>query len=133
MILVSLIVQGITLEPLIRRLRLPADDTERLEEREARRRAAEAGLKRLENETGPLADELRERHAHRAHIYDEPDDGEGRSDRADRDEYRRLRRMMLDGEREELIRLRDENVIGDSVLHGVEAGLDLEEMMLDES
>ena len=41
--------------------------------------------------------------------------------------------MMLDGEREELIRLRDENVIGDSVLHRVEAGLDLEEMMLDES
>ena len=132
-ILISLIVQGITLEPLIRRLRLPDDDTELLEEREARRRAVEAGLKRLENERGAVADELRERQAHRAHRYGEADDGEGKSDRANREEYRRLRRMMLDGEREELIRLRDENVISDGVLHRVEAGLDHEEMMLDES
>jgi NhaP-type Na+/H+ or K+/H+ antiporter len=132
-ILVSLIVQGISLEPLIRMLRLPSDDTELLEEREARRRAVEAGLKRLEGQSGPTADDLRRRHAHRAHRYGQPGDGEAETDRAQREEYRRLRRMMLEGEREELIRLRDQNIISDGVLHRVEADLDLEEMLLSES
>jgi Na+/H+ antiporter len=131
-ILVSLIVQGVTLEPLIRLLRLPGDDTELLEERTARRRAVEAGLRRLAGETGPIADELRERHAHLVHRYGEAADGEAKSDRAHQKEYRRLRRKMLEGEREEIIRLRDKNVISDSVLHRVEAGLDLEELLLGE-
>jgi CPA1 family monovalent cation:H+ antiporter len=132
-ILVSLIVQGITLEPLIRLLRLPSDDTELIEERDARRRAVEAGLKRLDDETGTIPDEMRERHVHRAHRYGEPGDSEADADREQREEYRRLRLKMLEGEREELIRLRDENVIGDDVLHRIEAGLDLEELLLDES
>jgi Na+/H+ antiporter len=132
-ILVSLVVQGITLEPLIRLLRLPSDDTALIEEREARRRAVEAGLKQIEGETGAVTEEMRERHAHRAHRYGEPGDDEAEADRKKREEYRRLRLKMLEGEREELIRLRDENVIGDDVVHRIEAGLDLEEMLLAES
>jgi Na+/H+ antiporter len=132
-ILVSLIVQGITLEPLIRLLRLPGNDVEQLEEREARRRAVEAGLKRLEDESGPPADELRRRYAHSAHRDGEPRDGETETDRVQWQEHRRLRRLMLEGEREELIRLRDENVISDVVLHRVEADLDLEEVLLSDA
>lgn len=116
-ILVSLIVQGITLEPLIRLLGLGGDDAELLEERQAQRRAVAAGVKRLEKERGAIANDMRDRYAHRD----------------EQQEYRRLRRTMLQGEREELIRLRDENVISDAVLHRLEADLDFEEMLLGES
>src|SRR5712692_1854448 len=121
-ILVSLIVQGISLEPLIRLLRLPTDDASQAEEREARRLVAEAGLRRLEKLksddklTRRIAKDLRERHSHRAHRYGESSDAEVAIDRQEREEYRRLRREMINAERRELIRLRDQGKIGDDVL-----------------
>jgi hypothetical protein len=46
------------------------------------------------------------------------------------EEYRRLRRAMLDAERAELIRLRDKDVINDDVLRRVQRDLDLEVLLL---
>ena len=138
-ILVSLIVQGISLEPLIRLLRLPTDDASQAEEREARRLVAEAGVRGLEkiksNDklTRRIVKDLRERHSHRAHRYGESRDAEVAHDREEREEYRRLRRQMIDAERRELIRLRDHGKIGDDVLRRVQRDLDLEETLLDES
>jgi Na+/H+ antiporter len=129
-ILVSLIVQGLSLAPLIRVLRLPCDEESPEEEREARRRVTEAGLKRLEKVRGDkeIVAGLRERHSHRAHRYGEG--AEAKADQRDREEYRRLRRAMLDAERAELIRLRDKDVINDDVLRRVQRDLDLEELLL---
>jgi len=132
-------VQGISLEPLIRLLRLPTDDASQAEEREARRLVAEAGVRGLEkiksNDklTRRIVKDLRERHSHRAHRYGGSRDAEVAHDRQEREEYRRLRRQMIDAERRELIRLRDHGKIGDDVLRRVQRDLDLEETLLDES
>ena len=44
--------------------------------------------------------------------------------------YRSARRAMIDAEREELLRLRDEGVIGDAVMRRIQHDLDLEQLFL---
>jgi len=46
--------------------------------------------------------------------------------------YRRLRRELLQAERDEVVRMRDRGEIGDQVLHRFQRGLDLEEGTLAE-
>ena len=45
-------------------------------------------------------------------------------------DYRRVRGAMVDAEREELLRLRDEGVISDAVVRRVQRDLDLEQLLL---
>ena len=45
--------------------------------------------------------------------------------------YRALRAAMIEDEREALVRLRDEGVIGDHVMRRVQRDLDLETMLLE--
>jgi hypothetical protein len=47
--------------------------------------------------------------------------------------YRALRAAMIEDEREALVRLRDQGVIGDDVLRRVQRDLDLETVLLDSS
>lgn len=137
-ILVTLVVQGFTFAASIRILGLRADGRREHEEAHARRVAAEAGLARLEE----LAREpeasvehiglLREQHARRLHhliVRDEevlfPTKREYFAI------HRRLRTEMLDAERRTVIRLRDEGVIGDAVLHALQLDFDLEASLLE--
>jgi monovalent cation/hydrogen antiporter len=143
-ILLTLVLQGLSLPLLIRRLGLAgAEGEEEREETEARLRAAEAALARLEE----LADEdwVREettarmrdlyeyrrrrfaaRHSGRSESGEEGDGYEEHSLA-----YQRFRRELLGAERAALLRLRGEGRISDEVRRRVERDLDLEEARLE--
>ncbi|MEO8450520.1 MAG: Na+/H+ antiporter [Gemmatimonadota bacterium] len=130
-ILVTLVLQGITLAPLIRKLGFPADPTAHIEERHARSEALRSGLERLED----LADEpwvsqdevgrLREEFRRRSELHQA---GGGGGNPADA--RRRLRREVLRAERRAMVRLRDEGAISDEVLQELERELDVEALRL---
>jgi monovalent cation/hydrogen antiporter len=134
-ILVSLIVQGLTLAPLTRLLHLDAgDDGEEHEERIARHRTARAGVARLdeiirrEPQLAKAARHLRDEHVHRLHEFEKrPRDHDDKAEAEARDH---VRADMLAAEREELVKLRDRGLIGDDVMRVVQHDLDLEQMLV---
>jgi CPA1 family monovalent cation:H+ antiporter len=137
-IFVTLVFQGLTLPPLIRLLGVEDDGREAKEEAKARIKAADAALARVDE----LVDEdwVREDTAERmrglyrfrksrfAARFDGEDDGsiEERSLN-----YQRLRRELLEAERQAVIALRRAGAISDDVMHRVERDLDLEDTRLD--
>jgi monovalent cation/hydrogen antiporter len=136
-ILATLVLQGLTLKPLFRRLDIGGDEVEEEEELKARVRAAEAALERLEeladedwvrddtlDRTRRLYDYRRRRFSA---LVDGSDDGDFEERAAD---YQRLLRELLAAEREELLALRNEGEISDEVRRRVERDLDLEEARL---
>jgi CPA1 family monovalent cation:H+ antiporter len=136
-ILATLVLQGLTLPFVIRRLGLRPDGEANKEEASARLKSARAGLARLnelsEQDGTPseLVKDLQEKYTHRTHRLSGNTHGEhGHQDRKDAEDYRRLRLEMIAAERAEVIRLRDENDIGDEVLRRVQQDLDLEEVLL---
>jgi Na+/H+ antiporter len=135
-IVVTLVVQGLTLEPLVRRLGVmePVED-ELHQEALARHLTARAGLARLEElleETSlapDVAQRLRQGLQHRVDRARERPPGSTSSDPGG-DDLRRLRRALLRAESGELQRLHDEGEIGDAVLRRLQRQLDLEEARL---
>ncbi|MGH3063292.1 MAG: Na+/H+ antiporter [Gaiellaceae bacterium] len=137
-ILGTLVVQGLTLPGLIRWLDLEDDGLVEKEEVKARIRAAEAALARLDelvdedwvNED--TAERMRGLYGFRRDRFrsrfDPESDGaiEGQSL-----SYQRLRRELLEAERQELRRLRLEGHIDDDVVRRVQRDLDLENERLD--
>lgn len=132
LILSTLLLQGLTLSPLIRWSGLGREETD-AEEARARAQLARAALGRLESLSEspwvPTEDaaQLRAHYQHRAR--------QARSDALEewlhhREASRRLRREAIDAERLEALRLRDQGEIGDDVLHHLERELDLEEQSL---
>lgn len=123
-IVMTLVVQGFTLEPIIRWMRFAPEHGHHAEERIARRelarRAAET-LEDLSREPGVdradvdwLRAELRERHR-------EQEAAAGTSEGR-----RALRLAMIAAQRRMLVRLRNEDAIGDEVLMAIERELDLD-------
>lgn len=173
-ILVTLVGQGLTLRPLIRKLGLEPDNEDAYEETQARLETARAALVRLnqilaahrkdaegggyddpsasleDQEMHPVVQRLYDRYTHLVHRYSSEarnrsgpaasasglaSDTDEDAAEADLDErragsYQRLRIEMIDAERNELIRLRDDGEISDGVLHRVERDLDLEQSLL---
>jgi CPA1 family monovalent cation:H+ antiporter len=132
-ILVTLVLQGLTLPALIRRLGVKDDGSAKREENEARLRATEAGLSQLEalaaEERAPpeIIHDLRGHYTRRlrrlrARTEGQPDD---RHETAFQ-QSRRVRKQLLDAERSTVIALRDQGMINDEVLHEIELDLDLE-------
>jgi CPA1 family monovalent cation:H+ antiporter len=123
-IVLTLVVQGLTLAPLIRAFAFPPERTHHAEARLARLEAARRGAETLEDlSREPWADpsdvawlrtELRDRARLLEHHDGEP---AGR---------RRLRAEMLRAERRMLVRLRNEGAISDDVLRDLEQELDFE-------
>jgi CPA1 family monovalent cation:H+ antiporter len=137
-IFVTLVLQGFTLKFVIRWLGLKPDRETGEEETEARDRVTAAGLARLaqlkpENDTQrEILEGLREKHTHIAHRFDAHARGKRHEkDEARRDAYRKYRLEMIRGEREELVGLRDENVISDGVMRRIQRDLDLEQVLLE--
>jgi Na+/H+ antiporter len=123
-IMMTLVVQGLTLAPVIRALNF-APETSRIEEEQlARLEAARRGAEALEDasreewvdarDVAWLRAELTDRVRLREHPGGSP---EGR---------RRLRAKMIHAERRMLVRLRNEGAISDEVLRELELELDLE-------
>ncbi len=134
----TLVVQGLTLPPLIKVLRLPPRDlqAETLAEAQAQSEASRAADERLsellespENQLPPpLADRLRTVLERRRNAVWErlgevnPVTGESADEI-----YRRLAREMIESEREVFVSLRDRRRIDDEMLRGLLRRLDLEE------
>jgi monovalent cation/hydrogen antiporter len=137
-ILVTLVGQGLTLPFLVRRLRLEDDGGAEREDAKARIKAAEAALARLEEleAEGWVREDTAERTrgAYRfrtnrfsARYHGTDDDGvEERSQ-----QYQRLRRELLEAERQAVLRLRNEGTITEDVMQRVQRDIDLEDLRLD--
>jgi monovalent cation/hydrogen antiporter len=136
-IMVTLVVQGLTLPVLVRAVHLPTDSREDDEETLAWIAATEAGLARLEElEQEPWAhDEVVERmrdvYGFRRARYAARADGDGdhRLEKRSR-ASRRLRHELLDAEREALVELRRTGRISDTVERRVRRELDFEDARL---
>ncbi|MDB4883530.1 MAG: Na+/H+ antiporter [Gemmatimonadetes bacterium] len=123
-IVLTLLLQGLSLAPMIRAFHFAPEQTHHAEERLARREATRRGAETLEDlshedwadprDVEALRSEVRERA-----LMSEQHGGSyaGR---------RRLRLAMIDAERRMLIRLRNEDAISDDVLRALEQELDLE-------
>jgi len=119
-VLGTLVIQGLTLKPLLRALHIRDDDPVGQEARAARARALRAGLATLADENSSAAATVRQELS--AHL--------------DRDDIRRSRhlqhgefhRRALHAAREEVLRMRATNEIGDDAFHQVEEDLDWLEM-----
>jgi CPA1 family monovalent cation:H+ antiporter len=129
-IVVTLVVQGLSLAPLIRRLRLPEDTHLEEEEAHARERAAVAALERLAAMPGiaehhAVAD-LRDDYQERRRAMAELRAGTPRSSSLAEAAFKRARHETLAAERAALIDLRDRGDISDEVLLVLEEELDRE-------
>jgi monovalent cation/hydrogen antiporter len=131
-ILATLILQGITLPPLIRALGLAGATGPNCEEQEARRIVIEAALSHLEEaktrdtaESYALYDHLAGHYRQRLASLRTGDGNQGEV--ADYDRYLELSRETLRIERETAVRLRNEGRINDEVLRRIERELDLTE------
>jgi monovalent cation/hydrogen antiporter len=137
-ILVTLILQGLTLPMLIKVL--DVEDDGNLEQRESKARilAARAALDRLEELRAEewvrddTVDRMRGMYDFRIRRFsarfDDEDDGA-----IDRQSYayQRLRRKVLEAERAEIIRLRNVGKINDEIMRRIERDLDLEDTRLE--
>ena len=137
-ILATLVVQGLTLPTLIRRLRIPDDGAEQREELRARLAATHAALDRLDELA--LADWTRDDTVERLHgmfefrrrrlkeragIWED----EGAEDRSLA--YQRLLRELLVAQRQAIVGLRNQGQISNDVMHRIERELDLEDTRLE--
>jgi CPA1 family monovalent cation:H+ antiporter len=137
-ILVTLVLQGLSLPYVIRLLKLEPETAEAREENKARILAADAATRRLDEieREGWVPEDTLERmrglYSFRRRRFkarfDDEDDGkiEERSQT-----YQRLRRELLDAERRELVELRRQRKISDDVMNRVQRDLDLEDTRLD--
>jgi len=137
-ILATLVGQGLSMPLVIRALGLESDRLSEKEETKARIRAAEAALARLEElleedwVRPDSAERLRGLYSFRrsrfAARFDREDDGAIEEQSI---AYQRLRRELLDAEREMLDQLRRDGVINEQVVQRVVRDLDLEDLRLD--
>ena len=146
-VLVTLVVQGVTLTPLLRVLKLEDDGS--VEDEVARARAAtaraalaaldgagtgdmtsslklkyQARLRHAERRASPWEDHRLEREREARDPYDEPDGDENDG----LEEYRAALRSAQGAERTTLIDLRARGLIGDDAFHRVEEELDWAEV-----
>ena len=134
-IVITLVVQGFTLAPLVRRAGIAlAPDDVRLEHIAARLQLARAGLSHLdyltEAEAAPesVIKQLRTMWQNRIDRINEPMDGEPPAAT-----YRQLRQDLLDVESAELDRLYHDGAISDTTRRQIQRSLDLEHTGLGET
>jgi len=136
-ILATLVVQGLSLPPLIRWLGVEDDDSLEHEEREARLAANKAALERLRQvaEKDPAKADalkrLRIEYEDRIRQLEATEtDRTNRRLRLFSAEYERLSRQGLKQERETILQLRNQEVINDEVLRRIQQDIDLAEARL---
>jgi monovalent cation/hydrogen antiporter len=138
-IFVTLVLQGLTLPALIRRLRVHDDGAEEREELLARRRATEAALGRLDELGGmewtrdDTVERMRALYGYRARRLaardgggDDDEDYEQRSYR-----YQKMLREVIAAQHAAIVELRNRGEISNDVMHRLERELDLERERLE--
>ena len=134
-IVVSLVVQGLTLEPLVRRAGIARPDAARHEQTVARLRLAEAALARLDELAAGdcAADDVIDRARARLQVrigHDRARIDGTRAPEPDGLTDRELRRELNAAENAELARLYDNGTIGQATRQQLQRGLDLESARL---
>jgi CPA1 family monovalent cation:H+ antiporter len=135
-ILATLVLQGLSLTPLIRALRLEEDRGPEEEERQAREHAATAALARLDELAGEewlrsdQVDRLRIQYGRRLQRFARSGTVDEECTLEAAEAFRRLRHETLTAERLALINLRNDGTISDEVLHRLEHELDVEALRL---
>jgi len=133
-ILATMLLQGLTLAPLIKLMRFPVDhslDAELLVARRKMAAAVDAWLGRVAeqgNVPATVLERVRGHYTRKAQL-ELALEGEGR-DRATAETYRELEQGLLAEQRRTAVSLRDERVIDDEVLRRLERDLDLEELRI---
>lgn len=135
-ILVTLVLQGLSLPALIRILKLDDDKSIEHEERQARERAATAALTLLDavaDEDWTVPDhieQLRVHYGRRLQRNVDADTPDMEDMEAVTEAFRHLRHETLTAERMTVINLRNNDVISDEVLHRLEHELDVEALRI---
>jgi Na+/H+ antiporter len=135
----TLVLQGLTLPALIRRLGVHDDGADAAEELLGRRAAVDVALARLDELAAEewtydeTAERMRALYQYRSRRFaaraGETDDADGIEHRSLK--YQKMVRMVLDAQRAELVRLRNAGEISNEVMHRLERELDLEEERLE--
>ena len=137
-ILFTLVAQGLSLPVVIRALKIEDDGSEATEEAKARKRAAQAALERLGelrredwvmDDTAERLDGLYNFRIRRfGERFDESADGSNEERSLS---YQRLRRELLDAERQAVLELRRDGTVSDDVMNRVLRDIALEDVRLD--
>jgi monovalent cation/hydrogen antiporter len=123
-VLGTLVLQGLTIGPLLRVLDLQDDDPVGHEVGAARERALRAGLAEFERDRSPVAEAVRQEFiAHLGSIDANPEEGESR-----RFAHSDLHHRALQAAREAVLGMRASDEIGDDAFHQMEEELDWMEM-----
>jgi monovalent cation/hydrogen antiporter len=121
-VLGTLVIQGLTLKPLLRALNLHDDDPVGREVEMARERALHAGLGSFADDGSRVADAVRQEFA--AHLTQGADDGTNVA----RSAHTHLHRRALEAARQAVVDMRAGAEIGDDAFHRIEEELDWLEM-----
>jgi CPA1 family monovalent cation:H+ antiporter len=132
-ILVTLVLQGLTLPSLIRALKLSGPTTRDPEEQKARHAMLQSALKYLEelrssdgSEFSSAYDKLAELYRQRlADVHGESDNEEHKPSAEQRAHYRSIASKLREAERSTILNMRNRKEIGDHVLRALERELDL--------
>ena len=120
-VLGTLVIQGMTLKPLLRRLNLDDDDMVGREVRTAREAALSAGLSTLTNDSSPAAETVRQELLSLL-------SGADAAARRQHDQHDELRGTALQAARDAVLAMRTNSEIGDDAFHRIEEELDWLEM-----
>jgi Na+/H+ antiporter len=122
-VLGTLVIQGLTLKPLLRALDLQDDDPVGRELSAARERALQAGLDSFAHDRSPIAEALREEFtAHLGSVALDSESGDPSSAHSD------IHRGALQAARQAVLAMRNSDEIGDDAFHQMEEELDWLEM-----
>jgi monovalent cation/hydrogen antiporter len=130
----TLVLQGLTLRPLINWFKIKLDGTEHENESKARLILASSVIEHIEeNYALTLSDEVLNQIKTKYEIRIQrirKDQTQQKMDEHQIDEFHRIQQELLDKERKDVIRLRREGKISDEALRKIEYELDLEETRL---
>jgi CPA1 family monovalent cation:H+ antiporter len=135
-ILVTIVGQGLTLGPLIRKLGIHDDGAEEQEEVAARVRVAEAGMARVDELASEdwvrddTAERVRAMLDYRRRRFVAAGDGDGDEYEDRTSHYIQLMNEVFDAQRRELMSLRNSGDISEDARRRMERELDLEESRL---
>jgi monovalent cation/hydrogen antiporter len=123
-VLGTLVIQGLTLKPLLRALDLQDDDPVGRELSAARERALSAGLESFAHDRSPVAEAVRQEFtAHLESAASDPDAGD-----APQSTHSDIHRFALQAARQAVLAMRNNDEIGDDAFHQMEEELDWLEM-----
>jgi len=121
-VLGTLVLQGMSLKPLLRWLNFERDTTIDLEVAEARVAIMQAALDVLSRKTSAAAAVVREQYEAQRRIAENPEDAQAAT------EYDRLRLYAINRQRDTLEELRRNGTIGDEAYHRLEEEIDWSEL-----